>query len=245
IQFRKRFRFYDFQTLELKYNHSIIADTIAKLNPAYFGASRKEQNFTQLGYAFSYDFRDFVTYPLRGRKIDVSFTKYGILPNEQVDFWEASAAAAFFFDLGSHFFLASQVKTKVSRDGFIPYSNTRGLGYGNDLVRGYELNVIDGTNFFLWRNTFKFQLVSTILKLPFIKYKQFNQMPISIYPTAFTDLGYVYNSNKETRNSTNQWLFGTGLGFDFVTYYNFVCKVGFPIINGGKTGMVVSIGREF
>ena len=121
IQFRKRFRFYDFQTLEFKYNHSIISDTIAKLNPAYFGAGRKEQNYAQIGYAFSYDFRDFVTYPLRGRKIDVSFTKYGLLPSDQVDFWEASAAAAFFFDLGSRFFLASQVKTKISRDGFIPY----------------------------------------------------------------------------------------------------------------------------
>lgn len=245
IQFRKRFRFYDFQTLEFKYNHSIIADTIVKLNPAFFGGNKTEQNYAQLGYSFSYDFRDFVTYPLRGRKIDVSFTKYGILPNDQVDFWEATAAVAFFFDLGSRFFLASQVKTKLSRDGFIPYANTRGLGYGNDLVRGYELNVIDGTNFFLWRNTFKFQLISTILRIPFVKYKQFNQMPISIYPTVFTDIGFVYNSNKETRNSTNQWLFGTGLGFDFVTYYNFVCKVGFPVINGGKTGMVVSIGREF
>ncbi|MEY4955581.1 MAG: hypothetical protein RI981_1666, partial [Bacteroidota bacterium] len=112
IQFRKRFRFYDFQTLEFKYSHSIISDTIAKLNPAYFGAGRKEQNYAQLGYAFSYDFRDFVTYPLRGKKIDVSFTKYGLLPHDQVDFWEASAAAAFFFDLGSRFFLAIQVKTK-------------------------------------------------------------------------------------------------------------------------------------
>ena len=245
LQFRKRFHFYDFQTLELKYSHSIISDSIAKLNPAYFGGARTEQNYAQIGYTFSYDFRDFVTYPLRGKKIDVGFTKYGLLPADQVDFWEASASAAFFFDLGNRFFLASQMKAKLSRDGFIPYANTRGLGYGNDLVRGYELNVIDGTNFFLWRNTFKFQLVSTILHLPFIKYKQFNQMPISIYPTAFTDVGFVYNSNDEMRNSTNQWLMGTGLGFDFVTYYNFVCKIGFPIINGGKTGMVVSIGREF
>ncbi len=245
IQLRKRFKFYDFQTLEFKYNRSTVADTIAQLNPSFFGNKKTEQNFAQLGYLFSYDFRDFITYPLRGKKIDLSFTKFGILPSDQVDFWEATASAAFFIDLGSRFFLASQVKGKLSREGFIPYSLTRGLGYGNDLVRGFELNVIDGTNFFLWRNTFKFQLISTTLRIPFIKYKQFNQMPIMLYPTVFTDLGYVYNSNKETRNSTNQWLFGTGLGFDFVTYYNFVCKVGFPVTNGGKTGMVVSIGREF
>jgi hypothetical protein len=36
-----------------------------------------------------------------------------------------------------------------------------------------------------------------------------------------------------------------GLGFDIVTYYNFVCKLGVPIVNGGKSGLVVSIGREF
>ena len=70
-------------------------------------------------------------------------------------------------------------------------------------------------------------------------------MPIAIYPTVFMDVGYVYNANKEARNSTNRWLMGSGLGFDFVTYYNFLCKVGFPITNGGKSGMVVSIGREF
>ncbi len=245
IQFRKRFRFYDFQTIDLKYNHSIISDTIAQLNPTYFGAGRTELNYAQLGYAFSYDFRDFITYPLRGRKIDASFTKYGLLKSDHVDYWEAIASAAFFFDLGSKFFLASQAKVKLSQDGFIPYVNTRGLGYGSDLVRGYELNVIDGTNFFLWRNTFKYQLLNTIIRIPFIKFKQFNQMPLAIYPTAFMDLGYVYNANKEARNRSNQWLMGSGLGFDLVTYYNLVCKIGFPVTNGGKTGMVVSIGREF
>lgn len=245
VEFRKRIRFYDFQTLELKYTHTSIADTIAKLNPAYFGNGRINQNFAQIGYKFSYDFRDFVAYPLRGRKIDVSFTKYGILPSDHVDFWEGTASAAFFIDLGSRFFFASHMKGKITRESFIPYANLRGLGYGNDLVRGYELHVIDGTNFFLWRNTFKFQLISTTIKIPFIKYKQFNQMPISIYPTVFSDMGFIHNSSFEGGVNTNKWLFGTGLGFDFVTYYNFVCKIGFPISNGGRSGMVVSVGREF
>lgn len=245
VQFRKRYKFYDFQTLELKYNHSIIADTIAKLNPNYFGQGQLKQNFAQLGYAFSYDFRDFITYPLRGRKIDASLTKYGLLKSDNVDYWEAIVSAAFFFDLGSRFFFSTHVKSKLSRNGFIPYANIQGLGYANDLVRGYELNVIDGTNFFLWRNTFKYQLVSTILRIPFIKFKQFNQMPIAIYPTAFVDFGYVDYANKEAQNSTNRWLMGSGLGFDLVTYYDLVCKIGFPITNGGKSGMVVSIGREF
>lgn len=73
ISFRKRFRFYDFQTLEIKYSHNLVSDTITQLNPRYFQGKSNEQNFMQLGYTFSYDFRDFVVYPLVGKKIDISF----------------------------------------------------------------------------------------------------------------------------------------------------------------------------
>jgi hypothetical protein len=245
IQLRKRFRFYDFQSIEFKYTHANIDKSVAQLNPDYFGQSQSIQNFSQLGYIFSYDFRDFINYPLMGRKIDVSFTKFGLSAKENVDFWDLSASAAYFFDLGSKFFFATNVKAKVSRDTYIAYANQRGFGYANDLVRGYELNVIDGTGFFLSRNTAKFQLFSKILRIPFLPYKQLNQVPIAIYPTAFADIGYVFNPFQEPSINSNKWLFGTGLGFDFVTYYNFVARIGFPVINGGKTGMVVALGREF
>lgn len=245
LQFRKRFRFYDFQRIEFKYTQANIDKSIAQLNPDYFGQGQLRQNYSQIGYSFSYDFRDFINYPLRGRKLDVSFIKYGVFPKDQVDFWEASASIAYFFDLGNRFFFASNVKAKISRDTYIPYSNQRGFGYANDNVRGYELNVVDGSGYFLWRNTAKFQLFSTIVHIPLIPYKQINQIPIAIYPTAFADVGYVYNPIKDPSKSTNKWLFGTGLGFDFVTYYNFVARLGFPIINGGKTGLVVALGREF
>ncbi|NBW04204.1 MAG: hypothetical protein EBR87_10955, partial [Cytophagia bacterium] len=87
ITLRKRFKFYDFQTLELKYTHTIISDTVVKLNPNYFSLNAKEQNFTQLLYTYSYDFRDLIAYPLRGRKFDISINKVGILPSDHVDFW--------------------------------------------------------------------------------------------------------------------------------------------------------------
>ena len=141
ITLRKRFKFYDLQTLELKYTHTVISDTIVKLNPTYFALNTKEQNFTQFLYTYSYDFRDLIAYPLRGRKFDITFNKVGLLPADQVDFWEISGAIAYFFDLGSHFFLSTQVKGKISKNTNIPYANIRGLGYGNEIVRGYELNV--------------------------------------------------------------------------------------------------------
>jgi outer membrane protein assembly factor BamA len=246
ITLRKRFKFYDIQTLELKYSHTIIADTIIKLNPNYFTYNTKEQNFTQLLYTYSYDFRDLIAYPLRGRKFDITVNKVGILPADQVDFWEITGAIAYFFDLGSKFFLTTQLKAKISKNTDIPYANIRGLGYGNEIVRGYELNVLDGKSYFLNRNTVKFQLLNKVFKLPFLPIKQFNQIPIAIYPTAFYDFAYVSNNFSEKENKlVNQWISGGGLGFDVVTYYNLVCKFGFPVTNGSKIGMVIGIGREF
>ena len=246
ITLRKRFKFYDLQTLELKYTHTVISDTIVKLNPTYFALNTKEQNFTQFLYTYSYDFRDLIAYPLRGRKFDITFNKVGLLPADQVDFWEISGAIAYFFDLGSHFFLSTQVKGKISKNTNIPYANIRGLGYGNEIVRGYELNVLDGTSYFLNRNTIKFQLLNKVFKLPFLPIKQFNQIPIAIYPTAFYDFAYVNNNFSANENNlVNQWISGGGLGFDVVTYYNLVCKFGFPVTNESKIGMVIGIGREF
>ncbi|MHA8050257.1 BamA/TamA family outer membrane protein [Aquirufa sp. ROCK-SH2] len=248
ISLRKRFKFYDFQTIELKYNHSILADTILKLNPKYLQGKTNEQNYFQMGYQFSYDFRDFVAYPLRGKKIDIGFIKYGLFKQDEVSYWEILGAAAYFFDLKNKFFLTNQVKIKYTQeDQTIPYSNVRGLGYGNELVRGYELNVIDGDSYFLSRNTLKFELFSKILPIKFIPWKQFNQLPLSIYPTAFFDFAYVNQPKTMNYNSSlaNKWIYGYGLGFDIVTYYNIVCKISFPVINGNKSGFVVNLGREF
>jgi outer membrane protein assembly factor BamA len=245
IIFSKRLRFYDFQRIEFKHTRANVDERVAFLNPDYFGQGQIKQSFSQIGYSFSYDFRDLINYPLIGRKLDIGITKFGLLKRENVDFWEASASAAYFFHLGNQFYFATNAKAKISRDTYIPYTNLRGLGYENDLVRGYELNVIDGTGYFLWRNTLKFQLFSKVFHIPYIPYKQINQMPVAIYPTVFLDFGYVHNANSNASPNANKLLVGTGMGFDFIVYNRFVARLGFPIINGDRTGMVVALGREF
>lgn len=248
LSLRKRLKFYDFHFAEIRYSHTVVADTIRQLNPNYYYKGSNEQNFLQLTYAYSYDFRDFAPYPLRGKKIDFATSYYGILAQDALNYYDIKASIAYFFDLKSNFFVTTQWKAKVTQENKnIPYANLQALGYGNDNVRGYELNVIDGTSYLLSKNTLKYQLYSQIIPLRFIPFKQFNQMPLAIYPNAFFDFAYVYQAHPELTSSrySNRWIYGAGLGLDIVTYYNFVCKLGFPIINSGKSGLVVSIGREF
>ncbi|MEY4310064.1 MAG: hypothetical protein RL422_2267, partial [Bacteroidota bacterium] len=245
LSFRKRIKFYDFHFAEMRYSHSVVSDTIRLLNPNYYYKGSNEQNFLQLTYAYSYDFRDYAPYPLRGKKLDFAYNYFGILAQDALNYWDLRASISYFFDLGSNFFITTSWKGKLTQENRnIPYANLQALGYGNDNVRGYELNVIDGTNYLLSKNTFKYQLYNKVIPIRFIPYKQFNQVPIAVYPTVFFDFAYVYQASPELTNSrfSNRWIYGMGLGFDIVTYYNFVCKLGVPVINSGKSGLVVSIG---
>lgn len=245
---RKRLKFYDFHFAEVRYSQAVVADTIRTLNPNYYFQGSNEQNFLQLTYAYSYDFRDFAPYPLRGKKIDFAYNYFGIMAQDALNYWDVRASVAYFFDLGLNFFITTSWKGKLTQENKnIPYANLQALGYGNDNVRGYELNVIDGTNYLLSKNTLKYQLFNKVIPVRFIPYKQFNQVPLAIYPNVFFDFAYVYQANPEVTNSrfSNRWIYGMGLGFDIVTYYNFVCKLGVPLINSGKSGLVVSVGREF
>ena len=210
IAFRKRLKFYDFHALELRYNNNSVSDTVAKLNPAYFLDGRISQKYFQLSYAFSYDFRDNVAYPLRGRKFDISASKLGFLPNDDINQFELTGGASWYKPLSKKLFYGLNLRAKISFPEQQSFYNVRGLGYGSDLVRGYELYVVDGSSYFLARNTFRFQLFDTKINLKFLKIKQFNKIPIGIYPTLFADYGYVQNQFTEVNQSklANRSLFG-------------------------------------
>ncbi|MEZ4900482.1 MAG: hypothetical protein R2822_01290 [Spirosomataceae bacterium] len=49
--------------------------------------------------------------------------------------------------MAKQLFFSFSTKVKISTPALQPFLQTRGLGYGTDLVRGYELYVIDGQHF--------------------------------------------------------------------------------------------------
>jgi outer membrane protein assembly factor BamA len=247
VYLKKRFNFYDNHFLELRYNNNSIADTISKLNPYYFLNDRTSQKYFQLSYYFNYDFRDNVAYPLRGRRFELSVTKSGLLTNDDINQLDVSAGYYWFKPLTKKLFYGLTVKGKIAFPERQPFYNTRGLGYGGDLVRGYELYVVDGNSYFLIRNNFKYELLNSKLHLNFLKIKQFNTIPIGIYPNFFVDYGYANNpfSTENKTNLANRSLYGGGVGLDFVTYYNLVVRFSYVMNDRQQRNFVFGIGREF
>ena len=247
IYLKKRYGFYDNHTLELRYNYNFIADTIAKLNPNYFLDSRTSQKYFQLSYYFNYDFRDNVAYPLHGRRYELSISKSGILPYDDINQLEVTGGYSWYKPITKKLFYGVNLKAKISFPTRQSFYNTHGLGYFQELVRGYELYVVDGNSFFLARNNFKYQLVNSKIHFKFLKIKQFNTVPIGIYPNAFLDYGYVqsFNGTENKSNLSNRLIYGGGFGLDFVTYYNMVVRFNYAFNDRKQKNFVFSIGREF
>ncbi len=245
---RRRNQFYDFQYLELRYTTQTVADTIARLNPNYFLEKRQRQQYWLLSYSYVYDFRDKAQYPLRGHVFGATLSQFGLLPNDDLHQTDLSVAYSRFVPLGKKWFASWSLRGKTSLPQRQPFTNTRGLGYGTDLVRGYERFVVDGQSYALGRSTLKFQALDRTFFLGFLRrYRQFNTLPLAIYPNVYADLGYAANAYTELNNSrlANRLLIGGGFGLDFVTWYNVVARLNYSFNREGQRGFYFTVGREF
>lgn len=237
---------YHYHSIEARYTINTIADTVAKLNPDYFLNGRTRQQYMMLSYGYRYDRRDNVAYPLQGALVRGSIGLNGLLPNDNFRFLDMSASATKYWPLGGRFYAASGLRGRVSWPQRQPYFNLRGLGSVLDMVRGYELYVIDGQRFGIWRNSVRYQLFNTVKQLNWLKVRQFNTLPIAAYITAFGDAGYVSSSVAEQYQSrlANRLLVGTGVSLDVVTYYNMVFRLSGTVNGQGRTGFFFNLAQE-
>jgi outer membrane protein assembly factor BamA len=241
-------KFYGYHLLSLSYNTSFISDTILKLNARYVDDNNQKQHYASLTYTHYFDRRDRGQYPLQGYYYALQISRTGLLPSDTWQQWELAIAAVKYYSLGKRWFASTSTKIKLSTHDNQPYSQIRGMGYGGDVVRGYELYVIDGQHFGLARASLRYQLLNRVFSLnKIIKIRQFNTFPLAIYPNIYVDAGYVSNKYSAINNSSlaNRPLVGVGIGLDFVTWYNFVFKINYSINHLGESRPYFVSGREY
>ncbi|GAB4487944.1 MAG: hypothetical protein OHK0045_09080 [Raineya sp.] len=226
ITLRKRTGFYQFQNLQIGFARNRINDTIAILNTNYHLNGQQTQKFFQLNYEYIYDNRDFASYPLRGKKLLLGFSKYGMWQKD-LDLWILRASYQYHKEILSKLYGSWAVGTRLFWHKGQPYSNAQALGYGNDLVRGYELYVVDGQHYAIAKTNIKYELLNIKKDVRFIPLRQFRTIPLAMYPKLFFDVGYAQDKvfGNDKNPLANQILWGTGIGVDMVTYYNSVFQL--------------------
>lgn len=247
VGYQFRNSFYTTHFFSLAYNDNEINDTIADINPAYYLKGQTVQQFVTLSYDMNFDKRDIHSYPLHGHRTTFFANKRGVGLFNDVDQFDIGLNHARYLDLQRNFYLSNYTSLYVSGPDKQSYANLNGLGYKKDFIRGYELYVVEGQRFYLNRTTFKKKLFSSNTRLGFIPFEQFQNFPLAVYLKTYFDMGYVENLENYNDNLrlTDRYLFGTGLGIDFVSYYDTVIRFEYSINREKETGLFIHFKKEF
>ncbi|PID94459.1 MAG: hypothetical protein CSA94_02235, partial [Bacteroidetes bacterium] len=194
----------------------------------FFNNHSANIKFLTLGYSYTSEHRDFISYPLKGYYLNLSIAKEGLFSGiSSIKNWRFKATYNKYWALKKHWYFSSGVSTMLTNDNEQPFFLNQGIGYNKLFVRGYENYVVYGNSYVLSRNNLKFELLNKKIYLKAIPLKQFNSIYLALYLNVFTDFGYVdgFDSWQFNNNTLpNTFLFGKGIGLDVVTYYEFVFR---------------------
>ncbi|MEQ9218783.1 MAG: BamA/TamA family outer membrane protein [Cyclobacteriaceae bacterium] len=212
--------FYTYHYTSLGFYSLHVADTIPMLNPNYFKDGESRQQAFRLAYTFTRDYRDNRNYPLSGDFYYFQIDKVGLGIMNDIDIWRFRANYSKYFDLSNGFYMANSMEGMIATPKNQPYNNYTSLGFGPTLVRGYELELIEGYQYFLSKNALRKRLwksesdISRVMPL-----EQFQKIPFIFYGNIFFDVGWVknYPNYEQSNRLSDRLLYGVGLGIDFIT----------------------------
>jgi outer membrane protein assembly factor BamA len=248
VRYTYRRSFYNFHFFTLGYNFTNIDPEILVQNPDYFQNGGTNLRYLYSFYTFRHDKRDNIAYVTDGELLQLSITKYGIFFVDELDEVEVSITANKYWKINDRF----NFNTGLTADWFLseqqPYTLVRGIGYSTDFIRGYELNVIEGQQLYVHKNSFRWKFFDREFDVSrFFKLEQFSTIPVRLYWSANFDHGYVTDRNKIPENSrlANTYLFGYGTGIDLVGFYDSVLRFEYSLNNSGEGNFFFNFKAPF
>jgi outer membrane protein assembly factor BamA len=241
-------RFFDLHTVELEYHRNSVTDYVAEAQPDFFLERYRRQRHFSIVYSFVSDHRDIRPYPLKGFYSQVDLRWNGLLPSDNLKLGRLRAEWRQYYSFKHKLSTELIGAARVSFPGQkIPYYNNQALGYGNDLVRGYEYYVADGLHFGLFKSALRWQLLDRSFQFgKIIPLESYRTFPLKIYLSAHNDLGYARDPYYALGNAmSNRVLWGYGVGIHVVAYYDKVARFEVSRNDLGQTGFYVNISTGF
>lgn len=225
--------------LFFKFENNRVTTGVLDVNTKYFNGAT-QQRFFELAYFFNRERRDNRFYALKGSYLSAMVQKEGMGIYKDLDKFTTSIFYAQYIPILPNLNLEMRVKGETEWTGNDhPYFGIEALGFGETYIRGYELYVVDGTDYFLSRNSLRFKLLDRAFnlkkKMPFKNYRIF---PVTIWLSANTDFGIVNNDLFNVDNPfNNRWLLGGGIGLDIILYRKYVFQVEYSMNHLNERGI--------
>ncbi|MFA5648174.1 MAG: POTRA domain-containing protein [Bacteroidales bacterium] len=235
-----------YHTIMLKSYFSTINDSLAILNPHYFGNGEKKSWYNLASYEITHDLRDSKIFPLAGYILRGELGYETFSNNTAPNNLYTKFMTGYYANIFNRFFGGSDLMGKFSSQSNLPYFINQAIGY-IDFVRGYEYYVTNGSSFILSKNSLKFELLPTkVINLPLIPDGKFKKAHLALYLSLFADAGYVKpDSQLPSGNLEGDFIYGYGLGFYAVAYYDIVFRIEYSFNKFGENGLFLHFGTPF
>lgn len=227
----------------LEYHDNNIHPHVAnELNPDYFLDGKTRNQFFFFNYTFFYDRREFKIFPEAGDFFHLNLKKEGLYIFDDFDNLSLALEYEQYFNKNSKLIMNYRVKGKFNLiRKKLAFANNTGLGYGADVIRGYELYVIDGSDYFYLKSGIHYKMYEQTFDLSnLIRLAQFNRIDVKLYLGVEADTGYVNERDYiETNTFNNRWLFGTGPTFSLMLLNTYLFQVDYSWNHTGEGGIFV------
>lgn len=236
-------------TLDFYYrNHSTPQYVVDSLTTDFFANGARDMQWFSMRYKWQYDNRLYNFYPEGGWYTSIEILKdgFGILTDLNVTTIKLDYQKYFRHNPKLSSGIRLGVGAKIF-DGKIPYYFNKALGYEDDVVRGYELYVVDGNRWALGKYSIRYQLLQKEVNLGRSMFiKKLKRMPLSIYLRANAEAGYVYDGQYAIGNPINDGImYGGGPAVDFILYYSFMASFEYNINKNGESGIFLKSTFNF
>lgn len=242
--------FYSYHITSIGHLRVDVADTVAAINPNYLGETRTQQQYVSLGYTYAWDKRNNRLYPTTGEWYVGGITKVGLgLYDDGVDYWVANLDLTKYWEFKDHFFMVnnlSVLSTFPAKDR--AYFNYSSIGFLKNIIRGYDLNIIEASSYVLQRNEFKYQLFGKTYDIKKVMpVRQFQTFPITVYGKVYFDQGYAvgYPEYNGSDLLSDKYLYSLGTGLDFVFINDFTLRLELSRTSMEETNFFINIFSLF
>jgi len=238
--FRQKYNY--LHTITLNFDHYHFAKAI--LEDSSFNYHHPNADFFSLSYLYKQDYRDYKPYPLNGHYFDAGIVKQGLgIFSSAVDLLTLSFVFDQYIHLYKRWYFAYNVTARLSDKSRVPYFIRPAFGYNGMELRGYEYFVVTGQHLGMFKSNIKFEIIPRkVHRFKWIKTEKFGKIFYALYANIFYDMGYAFNKYDDPENAlSNQLLWGTGLGIDFVTYYDLVIRFEYTINKQKEPGFYINL----
>lgn len=237
-----------FQSFRFAYHQNGVDQYVVdNLNSEYFLNGATGLRFFQLEYDADYDRRVYTLYPEGGYRLRGNIKKDGFGFEGDYNNLSITGSVEKYWKPWGAFILESRLraKTNLMRDR-ISFANNTGLGYGGNIITGYELYLVDGTDWILHKNAIKIPFVDLTTTWNWMKMRQYKKVSLKAWLRWNVDYGYVnerhYNANNPLNN---QWLLGYGPALDMLLYNTFSLQLEYSFNEIGEQAFFVKSRLNF